>query len=286
MTVSPHPPTPHPPTPHPPTPHSSTPHSSTPRPRTAAPENPGDAAEATGRHPWRTDPYTRALRAGRGPLFLRRADGRLLPLEVERWCAGADEADLTVLRRCTGAVLDIGCGPGRLVTALAELGRPALGVDTAPAAVGHTRERGGAALCRSVFEPLPGEGRWGSALLIDGNIGVGGDPAALLARVRELLAPGGLLLAEAAPAEVEERFQVRLDDGSGARSERHAPLFPWARLGRRALRALAGREGWTVVEEWSAYGRFFLSLRAAAPAAAIEAVTSAVADTASSHERS
>ncbi|MDG9700947.1 class I SAM-dependent methyltransferase [Streptomyces sp. DH37] len=269
--------------------------SPTPHPRTARPENPAGAegpagpegtAEAAGRHPWRTDPYARALRAGRGPLFLRRSDGWLLPLEVERWCAGADEADRTVLRRCTGAVLDIGCGPGRLVAALTELGRPALGVDTAPAAVSRTRERGGAALCRSVFEPLPGEGRWGSALLIDGNIGMGGDPAALLARVRQLLAPGGLLLAEAAPAEVEERVQVRLDDGSGARPERHAPLFPWARLGRTALRALAGREGWTVVEEWSAYGRFFLSLRAAAPAAATEAVTSAVADTAGSHERS
>ncbi|WP_206282693.1 class I SAM-dependent methyltransferase [Streptomyces barkulensis] len=227
--------------------------------------DPADPAGAVPlRHPWRADPYTRALRTGRGPLFLRGPGSRRLPLDVERWCARADEADWTVLRRCTGAVLDIGCGPGRLVAALAGLGRPALGVDTAPAAVGRTRERGGAALCRSVFDPLPDEGRWGSALLMDGNIGVGGEPAVLLARVRELLVPGGLLLAEAASADVEERFRARLDDGRRTHPERSVPSFPWARLGPSALRARAEEEGWTVEEEWSAGGRVFLGLRATA----------------------
>ena len=41
---------------------------------------------------------------------------------------------------------------------------------------------GGPALVRSVFETLPGEGRWDTVLLMDGNIGIGGDPAALLGR--------------------------------------------------------------------------------------------------------
>ncbi|MBN3931437.1 class I SAM-dependent methyltransferase [Streptomyces verrucosisporus] len=246
--------------------------------RAAEPVEPAEPAESAApagavpvRHPWRADPYTRALRTGRGPLFLRGPGSRRLPLDVERWCARADEADWTVLRRCTGAVLDIGCGPGRLVAALAGLGRPATGVDTAPAAVVRTRERGGTALCRSVFDPLPDEGGWGSALLIDGNIGVGGDPAALLARVRELLAPGGLLLAEAAPADVEERFRARLDDGRRTHPGRPAPSFPWARLGRSALRARAEEGGWTVEEEWSAGGRVFLGLRAAARAPAADA---------------
>ncbi|NUL34900.1 class I SAM-dependent methyltransferase, partial [Streptomyces lunaelactis] len=106
---------------------------------------------------WQADPYTDALRTGRGPLFLRRPDGWLLPLEVERWCAAPDAADLTVLERCRGAVLDIGCGPGRLVTALAELGRPTLGIDVSPEAVARTVRTGGSALHRSVFDPLPRE---------------------------------------------------------------------------------------------------------------------------------
>ena len=163
--------------------------------------------------PWSADPYTDALRTGRGPLFLRRTDGWLLPLEVERWCAEADAADREVLRRCEGAVLDVGCGPGRLVAALAVQGRPVLGIDVSEAAVAHTVRLGGQALRRSVFEPVPGEGRWDTALLIDGNVGIGGDPHALLRRMSQLLTPGGLLVVETAPVDVDERVRVRVADG-------------------------------------------------------------------------
>ncbi|GGO94989.1 class I SAM-dependent methyltransferase [Wenjunlia tyrosinilytica] len=221
--------------------------------------------------PWCTDPYADALLAGRGPLFLRRDDGWLLPLEVERWCAHADEADMTVLRRCEGAVIDIGCGPGRLVAAVARQGHPALGVDLSPAAVARTVSAGGTALCRSVFDRLPGEGRWGTALLLDGNIGIGGDPHALLRRVARLVDTGGLLLVEAASADVDERVRVRVDDGRGGLGG----SFPWARLGLRALRRHSEATGWRAAREWTAGGRSFLELRrvelpgAAAPHAAV-----------------
>lgn len=213
-----------------------------------APAAPGPA--------WCDDPYARALLAGRGPLFLRRPDGWLLPLEVERWCADADTADAGVLARCRGPVLDIGCGPGRLVAALAERGHRALGVDVSPAAVNSTVRRGGTALCRSVFEPLPGEGRWTTALLIDGNIGIGGDPAALLRRTAGLLAPGGRLIAEAAPVDVDERCEVRLYDGRGGLGT----AFPWARVGPEALLRHAGSAGWRIGHAWSAAGRHFAEL--------------------------
>ncbi|WP_237321649.1 bifunctional 2-polyprenyl-6-hydroxyphenol methylase/3-demethylubiquinol 3-O-methyltransferase UbiG [Streptomyces sp. JJ36] len=206
---------------------------------------------------WHADPYTDALRAGHGPLFLRRTDGWLLPLEVERWCAAPDAADRTVLRRCTGAVLDIGCGPGRMVAALARRGAPALGIDASPEAVARTRALGVDALCRSVFDPLPGEGRWDCALLVDGNIGIGGDPAALLDRIAGLLAPGGRLFAETAPADVEERVEVRLDDGRGG----CGPVFPWARIGASALSARARAGGWAEEVRWTVLGRTFLALR-------------------------
>ncbi|MFF0558433.1 methyltransferase domain-containing protein [Streptomyces sp. NPDC004266] len=210
---------------------------------------------------WRADPYASALRTGRGPLFLHRTDGWLLPLDVQRWCAGTDTADESVLARCHGAVLDIGCGPGRLVAALAERGRRALGIDVTPAAVAQTVRRGGTALCRSVFEPLPGERRWDTALLMDGNIGIGGAPAALLERVAALLAPGGRLLVEAAPVEVDERCEVRLDDGRGTLG---AP-FPWARVGRGALLRHAGASGWRAVRSWTVDARHFAELVPVAP---------------------
>ncbi|UUU25823.1 class I SAM-dependent methyltransferase [Streptomyces sp. DSM 40750] len=215
--------------------------------------------ETVGRS-WSGDPYSDALRTGRGPLFLRRDDGWLLPLEVERWCARADTVDREVLQRCEGAVLDVGCGPGRLVVELAALGRPVLGIDVSEAAVAHTVRLGGQALRRSVFAPLPGEGRWGTALLLDGNLGIGGDPRTLLRRLGELLLPGGLLIAETVPADVDERVEVRLvgaTDGSGAGE---AP-FPWARLGTPALLRYARPLGWRAAGQWTTGGRSFVALR-------------------------
>ncbi|MGW0699840.1 class I SAM-dependent methyltransferase [Streptomyces sp. NPDC002867] len=221
-----------------------------------APAAAGDRTGTTPAPAWRDEPYACALRAGHGPLFLRRDDGWLLPLEVERWCADADTADESVLARCSGAVLDIGCGPGRLVTALAERGHRALGVDVSPAAVRRTVRRGGMALCRSVFEPLPGERRWTTALLVDGNIGIGGDPVALLRRTAGILAPHGRLIAEAAAVEVDERCEVRLDDGRGGLGTR----FPWARVGPDALLRHVGRAGWAAAHVWTAAGRHFAEL--------------------------
>ncbi|WP_237109499.1 class I SAM-dependent methyltransferase [Nonomuraea sp. MG754425] len=204
---------------------------------------------------WHDDPYALALRAGRGPLFMRRADGGRFPLDVERWCAGTDAADRSVLARCRGAVLDVGCGPGRLVAALSERGHRTLGIDISAEAVAETRRRGGMALCRSVFEPIPGTGRWTTALLIDGNIGIGGDIAALLRRMTELTAQDGRLIAEADPAEVDERHVVCLDDGGGL----GAP-FPWARAGVAALIRHAVTAGWFPAGEWSVAERQFVEL--------------------------
>ncbi|MEU8759619.1 methyltransferase domain-containing protein [Streptomyces sp. NPDC048659] len=205
---------------------------------------------------WRAGPYGAALRSGRGPLFLRRDDGRLLPLEVERWCRAPDLADRSVLARCRGTVLDVGCGPGRLVAALAAEGRPALGIDLSPEAVARAGRLGGPALCRSVFEPLPGEGRWDTALLIDGNIGIGGDPAALLRRLRQVVSRSGRLVAECAPADVDERCEVRVADGRGGLG---AP-FPWARVGPRPLARHAAATGWRVTDHWSVSDRRFTTL--------------------------
>ncbi|MEU0008737.1 class I SAM-dependent methyltransferase [Streptomyces sp. NPDC006314] len=227
------------------------------------------------------DPYSTALRSGRGPLFLRRADGWLLPLEVERWCARADPVDREVLDRCEGAVLDVGCGPGRLVAELTARGRTVLGIDVSDAAVEHTtrrldsppsgrREHGaGRALRRSVFDPLPGEGRWDTVLLMDGNIGIGGDPAALLERVAGLLRPGGLLIAETVPVDVDERARVQVVDVVNSSSGTGTP-FPWARLGTPALLRYAGRAGLRAVTQWETGGRRFAVLPARSTSSSAE----------------
>ncbi|MGY0021599.1 class I SAM-dependent methyltransferase [Streptomyces sp. cg35] len=218
------------------------------------------SAPVAGTVPWaKADPYAVALRAGRGPLFLRRTDGWLLPLEVERWCARADAVDREVLDRCEGAVLDVGCGPGRLVAELVVRGRTVLGVDVSEAAVDRTERLGGPALRRSVFDPLPGEGRWDSVLLMDGNVGIGGEPRALLERVTQLLAPGGLVLVETAPVDVDERAHVQVVDVTDGLADDRP--FPWARVGTEALLRYASRAGLRPVAQWSSGGRRFAALR-------------------------
>ena len=134
-----------------------------------------------------------------GDLWLRGAGGRRR-LPVERWRGQPSEADETLLQRCTGPTLDVGCGPGRLVAALTRRGVPALGIDIAPAAVRSAQLSGAIALRRSVFGRVPGSGRWPFALLADGNLGIGGDPAGLLRRVAALVrVPVGVVLVEVDP---------------------------------------------------------------------------------------
>ena len=133
--------------------------------------------------------YARAL-AGRARPDIEYADGSRTPLLVEGWLRESP-GDRSILERCQGPTLDIGSGPGRLTVALSERGIPALGIDITPYAVDLARSAGALVMLRDVFDRVPGTGRWMTVLLADGNIGIGGDPAALLRRAGELLAPGG-----------------------------------------------------------------------------------------------
>jgi SAM-dependent methyltransferase len=200
--------------------------------------------------------YADALVAGH-PLRLRHEDGHVQEYDVGCWKRDADPVDLRLLDRCVGPTLDLGCGPGRLAAALAERALPALGVDVSGRAVTMARRRGASAIVRDLFAPLPGEGRWEYALLVDGNIGIGGEPRRLLRRIRDLLAPGGSLLAEVSALDVDRRGRARiLAAGGGVSSP-----FGWADLGAPALIRLAASGGWVVLEQWDDTGRRFLRLR-------------------------
>jgi SAM-dependent methyltransferase len=197
---------------------------------------------------------------GGGPAHegrLRRADGHVEPLPLARWLAPADAVDAELLERVEGAALDIGCGPGRHVAALKRAGHPSLGLDLSPVAVEITRGRGADAMLGSVFEDVPGAGTWGTALLLDGNIGIGGRAAALLRRARELLAPGGAVLAELDPPGAGTGVaRVRLE-APGAVSE----WFPWSRVSVDHAAELAVQSGLAPAWTLEAGGRWFAALR-------------------------
>jgi SAM-dependent methyltransferase len=174
-------------------------------------------------------------------------------LDAVHWCGALSPGDAGLVTRCAGPTLDAGCGPGRLTAALTAAGLPALGVDISAEAVRQARRRGAAALRRCFFGPLPGEGRWHHVLLADGNIGIGGDPAGLLARCHTLLVPGGDVLIEVDPPGAGSwRGAV------AARAEgRTSAPFAWAAVSVDDLATLAAHAAMRVVETWTEAQRWF-----------------------------
>jgi len=190
---------------------------------------------------------------------LRAPDGTALPARAHRWFEPLTLEDDAVLGRVVGPVLDVGCGPGRHVLALAERGVVALGIDITPAAVDLARRRGAPVLARSVFDRVPGAGRWSSALLLDGNLGIGGHPAVLLERVASLLRPGGIVLVELeAPGTAPTAELVRFDIGGV-----EGPWFPWTAVGADDLSTPAAATGLVVEDVWTIADRWFGALRRA-----------------------
>lgn len=187
---------------------------------------------------------------------LQLSDGCYLPLSAHRWYSDAEAHDRWLLDRCASNTIDLGCGPGRLVGALTRRGVRALGIDVAKGAIDACAANGVPAAHRDVFGPLPAEGTWRRVLLADGNIGIGGDPCALLTRSAALLATGGTILVELAePRVCSWSGSARLTDGW-----RGGRWFPWALVGAEDITAVAGRCGLRVTERFGSLGRYFAEL--------------------------
>jgi SAM-dependent methyltransferase len=192
------------------------------------------------------------------PARLCTPDGTILDLPAHRWFGAASTAEHRALDHAIGPALDIGCGPGRHLVALAERKVFALGVDISRPFLDVARTRGVNVLERSVFDRLPGARRWRSALLFDGNVGIGGDPLALLARVLQLLSDDGRIIVEIEPGTARHDVVV-----VRAELEAHVgPWFHWTTVDLDRLSAIASALGLEVVDTWDSECRRFAVLAA------------------------
>ena len=186
---------------------------------------------------------------------LRYVSGATVP--GDRWMGDAGDADERVLERCEPPVLDVGCGPARHTVALAEKGVPTLGIDITPGALSIARPREAMVLERDVFDRVPATGRWGTVLLLDGNVGIGGDPSTLLWRSRELLRPGGKILVELTDGcDTAQGAEVRLE-----LDDLHGPWFGWTTVDREGLRdSVNSVSDLSTQEVWCDDARWFAEL--------------------------
>jgi ubiquinone/menaquinone biosynthesis C-methylase UbiE len=113
-------------------------------------------------------------------------------------------------RKAGAAVLDLGCGTGRVARALAAAGHRVTGVDGSPAMLARARARADAAglplrLVHATLQALPGPatlGRFDLALCAVNSFAyltTVAEQLALLRQVYALLRPGGLLLLDLTP---------------------------------------------------------------------------------------
>lgn len=190
-------------------------------------------------------------------LTLRDERGAEHRLDPHAWCSDDLAGDRSMLARCAGPTLDVGCGPGRLAAALVQRGCPALGIDISAAAVRLARRRGALALRRDVFATVPGHGRWRRVLLADGNIGIDGDPYRLLRRCRDLLTPDGHLLVE-----VTEPGSRSWSGTASLRRDAGPPSAPfrWASVSAHDLPAVAAATALRILETWTEADRWFARL--------------------------
>lgn len=165
--------------------------------------------------------------------------GLTIDLDIARFCDEPNRAERRFLKTLDGPILDVGCGPGRAAAFLRDRGVASLGLDISASLVELARENGALCVHQSIFDPVPFEGRWDQVLLLDGNIGIGGDPTKMLERLRNVVRPGGQAFIEVSLSGPTRQLIVR-EHRHGATGE----PFSWAVVSMDGIDDLLAQSGW------------------------------------------
>lgn len=195
--------------------------------------------------------------AATGPAWHR----ALAPM-AHLWPGGVDEVDITVafLPAPTGAarVLDVGCGEGRLLARLQDLGWTCVGQDVDPQAVAAARQRGLAVTEGDLLAQRYPDASF-DAIVLSHVIEHVHDPGLHLRECLRVMRPGGrlVLLTPNGESWGHRRFGP---DWRGLEPPRHLHIFAPG-----TIRTVLEREGWRVdqVRTLTQGARTILSLSAA-----------------------
>lgn len=170
----------------------------------------------------------------------QRAIGRVLALHPGRR-ADADFSAMYLPASSRGRVLDVGCGRGEMMELLSALGWSVYGIDVDPKAVEVTRSRGLPAECAAIWSDTLGRGTF-DVIWMSHVIEHVHQPVEVLRRCRELLAPGGTLVA-VTPNSESWGYQVFGSAWRGLEPPRHLQVFT-----RRSFLDAVARAGFPTVD--------------------------------------
>ena len=201
---------------------------------------------------------------GLAPLYLHTAHGHRFRLDLGPYFtspAALDPEERAFLAMARGTVLDVGCGPARHARHLQQRGLRALGLDRSPGALAVARALGlrHTVHADAMTAPLPRG--IGTALLLDGNLGLAGSmhgTRRLLRRLAGVCVPGGrLLVGGRAPARATaRRLALRVEYRGAA-----GPWFAWLQLSLAGVIAVAAGAGWALESAVQRGPRYLICLR-------------------------
>lgn len=212
--------------------------------------------------------------------MLERDDGSIGPADLqpeeffshhEAWPWWEQRA----LGLAVGPVLDLGAGAGRHSLYLQGLGHDVTAVDSSPGALEACRSRGVSDVRLADLTTFHDDRRWGTLLLMCGNLGLAGDwepTRRLLNRLGEMTVPGGLLIGDSVDPddpddlEYQERNRRQGFHRGRVRLRLHygdvvTPWWALLNLPPADIEALVDGTGWTLEEQLQEGGDHLVVLR-------------------------